>query len=298
MEDGSRYLDPQFLDRLADIELVARYAVEGFFAGLHPSPYHGFSVEYSDHRQYHPGDELRFVDWKVYGRTDKLYIKQYQQETHARVCLVLDSSASMGFRGSGAVTKMDYGRFLAAALSHLMLRQGDSVSLTLFGEAIREQIPASSRRTHLHVLLAGLERARPEGRTNLAAALHALAETTSRRGLVILISDLLADDQAIFQGLAHLRFLGQDVLVFQILDPIEQNLDWQGPIQFEDMESDRVLRADPSDLRHAYQARMSKILDRIQKTLGHQGIDYCLCDTSQPLDRMLMAYLARRERMM
>jgi uncharacterized protein (DUF58 family) len=178
-----------------------------------------------------------------------------------------------------------------------MLRQGDCVSLASFGQAIRERVPPSSRRTHLHAVLAALQRATPGGPTNLGEVLHTLAETAARRGLVIVISDWLADEQEIFQGLAHLRFLGHEVVVFQILDPTEINLDWEGPIQFEDMESDLVLRADPSDLRQRYQAGMREFLDRVGRTLGHHEIDYCLCDTSHTLEGGLMAYLAKRSRM-
>jgi len=203
------YLDPIFLSKLANMELVARCAVEGFFSGLHPSPFQGFSVEYSDHREYYPGDEVKFVDWKIFARTDRLCIKRFHQETNTCVYILLDVSKSMAFAGGQAVRKVDYASFLAAALSYLMLKQGDSTALVQFAERITAQIPPASKRTHLNVILTALQRARVGGRTNLAGVLHTVAETTKRRGLIILISDLLDDEGDISQGLTHLKFLKQ-----------------------------------------------------------------------------------------
>ncbi|UCE50049.1 MAG: DUF58 domain-containing protein, partial [Phycisphaerales bacterium] len=182
MKRNLKYLDPMFLSKLGNMDLVARCAVEGFFSGLHPSPFHGFSVEYSDHRQYHAGDELKFVDWKVFGRSDKLYIKQFQQETNTTAYILLDSSKSMSFGGDGGVSKLQYGSFLAAALSYLMLSQSDSTSLVLFAERISKRIPPLSRRTHLNTILAALQNNKPAGKTNLADVLRTIAETTKRRG--------------------------------------------------------------------------------------------------------------------
>jgi len=298
MKQSRKYLDPVFLSKLANMDLVARCAVEGFFAGLHPSPFHGFSVEYSDHREYHAGDELKFVDWKVFGRSDKLYIKQFQQETNTTVYILLDSSKSMSFAGDGKVSKMDYGSFLAAALSYLMLSQSDSTSLILFAERVVKYVPASSRRTHLNTILAALQYNRPEGQTNLAGVLHTIAETTKRRGIVILISDLLDDEGDIYKGLAHLKFLRHDVIVFHTMDHQELNLDYEGLIQFEDLESKARIRTFPQSLRDGYRMRVAEFLDDIEKTTGNTGIDYCLLDTSEPLDRALVAYLVKRKRMM
>jgi uncharacterized protein (DUF58 family) len=294
----SEYLDPVFLSKLANMDLVARCAVEGFFAGLHPSPFHGFSVEYSDHRQYHSGDELKFVDWKVFGRSDRLYIKRYRQETNATVYILLDTSKSMSFAGNGAVRKIDYACFLAAALSYLMLSQGDSTALLLFAETVTKQIPPNSKRTHLNAILTALQSISPSGRTNLANVLHVFAETTKRRGIVILISDLLDDEGDIYKGLAHLKFLKHDVIIFHILDHQELNLGYEGLIEFEDLESKARLQTFPQSIRDNYRKRVAEFLDEVQKTAGKSGIDYCLLDTSQPLDKALIAYLARRKRMM
>ncbi|UCG46470.1 MAG: DUF58 domain-containing protein [Phycisphaerales bacterium] len=298
MKASRKYLDPVFLSKLSNMDLVARCAVEGFFSGLHPSPFHGFSVEYSDHREYHPGDELKFVDWKVFGRSDKLYIKQFQQETSTTVYILLDSSKSMSFAGDGRVSKLDYGSFLAAALTYLMLGQADSASLLLFADKVTKKIPPRSKRTHLNTILAALQYNRGAGRTNLAGVLHTIAETTKRRGLVILISDLLDDEADIYKGLAHLKFLKHDVIVFHTMDHRELNLDYEGLIQFEDLESKERMQTFPQSLRDAYRDRVRMFLDDMERTTGNSNIDYCLLDTSRPLDRALMAYLAKRKRMM
>ena len=292
------YLDPIFLSKLANMELVARCAVEGFFSGLHPSPFQGFSVEYSDHREYYPGDEVKFVDWKIFARTDRLCIKRFHQETNTCVYILLDVSKSMAFAGGQAVRKVDYASFLAAALSYLMLKQGDSTALVQFAERIRGQIPPASKRTHLNVILTALQRADVGGRTNLAGVLHTVAETTKRRGLVILISDLLDDEGDISRGLAHLKFLKHDVIVFHVLDHQEMELDYEGLIEFEDMESKDKVRTFPQSIRSGYQQRVGEFLDDVRKTLGKNDIDYCLLDTSEPLDRALIAYLVKRRRLM
>jgi len=298
MRENRKYLDPAFLSTLGNMDLVARCAVEGFFSGLHPSPFHGFSVEYSDHREYHAGDELKFVDWKVFGRSDKLYIKQFQQETNTTAYILLDSSKSMSFAGDGKVSKMDYASFLAAALSYLMLSQSDSTALILFAETVAKYIPPHSKRTHLNIILKTLQQNKPAGQTNLAGVLHTFAETTKRRGIVILISDLLDDEDDIFKGLAHLKFLKHDVIVFQTMDHQELHLDYEGLIQFEDLESKAKIRTFPQSLKEGYRQRVAEFLDEIEKTTGNTGIDYCLLNTSEPLDRALVAYLAKRKRLM
>ncbi|MBP8304626.1 MAG: DUF58 domain-containing protein [Phycisphaerae bacterium] len=296
MDEARKYLDPAFLGRLANLDLVARCAVEGLFAGVHPSAFHGLSVEYSDHRQYHPGDEIRFIDWKVFGRTDKLTIKQFLQQTNSTVHLLLDSSRSMGFASAGQVTKLDYGSFLAAALTLLLLRQADCPSLILFAERIRRQIPPQSRSSQLGAVLHALQANRPAGRTRLADVLHTVAEMSWRRGLVVLISDLIDDEQDILDGLAHLAFLRHDVIVFQVLDRQELLLEYDEPLEFRDMESADRVRAFPAAIRGDYQRQVQAYLREVRTTLGNRGIDYCLCDTAEPLDRALLAFLARRKR--
>jgi uncharacterized protein (DUF58 family) len=204
----------------------------------------------------------------------------------------------MSFAGDGSVSKLDYGSFLAAALSYLMLGQSDSTSLVLFAERVTKRIPPRSKRTHLNNILAALQYNRPAGQTNLAGVLRTIAETTKRRGIVILISDLLDDEAGMYKGLAHLKFLRHDVIVFHTMDHQELNLDYEGLIQFEDLESKAKMRTFPQSLREGYRQRVAEFLDDIERTTGNSNIDYCLLDTSEPLDRALVAYLARRKRMM
>jgi uncharacterized protein (DUF58 family) len=291
------YLDPIFLSKLANMELVARCAVEGFFSGLHPSPFQGFSVEYSDHREYHAGDEIKFLDWKIFARSDRLYIKRFQQETNTTIYILLDVSRSMAFSGEGGVSKADYGSFLAAALSYLMLTQGDATGLVLFADKIVRQVPPASRRTHMSAILTALDRKTVSGQTHLASILHTIAEVTKRRGLIVLISDLL-DEGDIFQGLAHLKFLKHDVIVFHVMDHQELTLDYKGLVQFEDMESDDKIRTFPQSIQPGYQERVEAFLHEVKATAGNAGIDYCLLDTSLPLDRAFIAYLSKRRRRM
>ena len=291
------FIDPVMLGQLNNMELVARCAVEGFFTGLHPSPFHGFSVEYSDHRAYQYGDELRYLDWKKFGRSDKLYIKQFQQETNVNVYILLDSSKSMSFADQGALSKLKYGSFLAASLSYLMLKQNDSVGLSLFGEEIRQWIPPRSRSTHLHVLLTALQDNQAQGQTALADILHAVAERSHRRGIVILISDLLDDTGDIKSGLSHLKYLKHDVIVFHTLDRQELNLDYEGLIQFEDLESNRMARVFPQSIQKTYRKNVQTYLDEISDITGQSEIDYLLLNTSEPFNRPLLAYLNRRRRL-
>ena len=298
MDATRKYLDPAVLGKLGNMDLVARSAVEGFFSGLHPSPFHGFSVEYSDHRSYQPGDELKFLDWKAFGRSDKLYIKQFLQETNVSVYILLDSSRSMTFSGSGPVSKLDYGSFLAAALAYLMLGQGDAVGLVLFAEKIVAQMPPSARRTYLNPLLAMLQNNRGLGQTDLASVLHTVAEMMKRRSLVILISDLLDDAGDVFKGLAHLRYLNHDVIIFHTLDRQELTLDYEGLVEFQDMESRARLKTFPQSVKDSYRRRVEEFIEDVTKTSGRSNVDYCLLDTSQPLDKALIAYLARRKVLM
>jgi len=293
----NNYIDPILLSKLTNIEMIARCAVEGFFAGLHPSPFHGFSVEYSEHRSYRPGDELRYLDWKKFGRSDKLYVKQFQQETNVNVYILLDSSKSMSFGDEGCISKLEYGSFLAAALSYMMLKQNDSVGLATFDTAIRKWIGPRSRSTHLHILLKTLQNNAADGQTNLAAVLHNLAERSCRRGMIILISDLLNDVEDIKSGLAHLKYLKHDVIVFQTLDRQELNLDYDEQILFEDLESKTSARVFPRSIQKVYRKNVAAFLEQVQQTAGKNEIDYYLLNTSEPLDRGLLAYLNRRRRM-
>jgi len=289
-----RYVDPILLSKLKNMNLVARCAVEGFFTGLHPSPFHGFSVEYSDHRAYQAGDDPKYLDWKMYGRSRKLYTKQFLQETNLTAYIMLDCSRSMSFASAGSITKLEYGSYLAAALSYLMLMQNDCVAMGVFAEDIQTWIPGRSRRTHLSILLKTLQRSQPQGRTRLADVLHTLAERTRRRGIVILISDLLDDVDDVKRGLAHLKYLKHDVILFHVMDRQELELDYEGLVQFEDLESKRVVRAFPKSIQATFRQNVGRFMEEVRTNAHSNAIDYHLMNTSEALDRALMVYLAKR----
>ena len=292
-----KYIDPVMLSKLGNLELIARCAVEGFFTGLHPSPFHGFSVEYSEHRAYQWGDELKYLDWKKYGRSDKLYVKQFQQETNVNVYLMLDSSKSMSFKGDYGISKMDFGCYLAAALSYIMLKQNDSVGLSIFNNKLNTWIPPKSCTTQLNLILKTLQKNEPAGQTDLASVLHTLAERSHRRGIVILISDLLDNIEDIKSGLAHLKYLKHDVIVLHTLHSQELKLDYDEQVLFEDLESGLTTRVFPRSIQKAYQQNVQKYLDEIRYLTGVNEIDYYLLNTSEPMDKGLMAYMNRRRRM-
>jgi len=279
------------------MELISRFAVQGFFQGMHKSPFHGLSVEYSDHRPYIQGDEIKFIDWKAYARTDHLNIKRYRQETNVQCHLLVDISESMGY-GSGAVRKIDYACYLAAALTYLMLLQNDGVGLVLFNDRIRVRIPAKSQSNQLHPILVALSRIKPELKTDIPSALHQVADSIARRGMMILISDLLNDPEEVTRGLSHLRHMKHDVIVFHVLDDSELRLDFSDMTEFRDSESDARLRVFPESIRDEYKARVAAFVENYRRTCGRAEIDFCALNTSTPLDRALLAYLERRRNLM
>jgi len=291
-----RYLDPAVIARIGSMELRAKTIVEGFLAGLHRSPYKGFSIEFAEYRQYLPGDDLSTIDWKVYARSDRYYVKKYEQETNLECHLLLDVSASMGY-SSGPVSKMQYGSFVAAALAYLIHKQRDSVGLMAFDERIMSMLHASSRPGHLTALLATLASLSLGRRSDVSKPLHLLAEMLVKRGLVVVISDLLDDPDRVITGLKHIRFKGSDVVVFHVLDRAELTFPFDGATRFADMESDEEVVAVPATVREDYLSGMRGLIDRYERELRVAGIDYQLLDTSQPLDFALLAYLSTRERM-
>ena len=278
------------------MELKARTVVEGFLSGLHRSPYKGFSVEFAEYRQYFPGDDLSTLDWKVYARSDRHYVKKFEEETNLECHLLLDVSASMSYRGAAPMTKMEYGSVLAAALAFLMHRQRDATGLIAFDDRIVFRLPASARPGHLNSLLLGLERIEPGKRSNVGRPLHQLAEALLKRSLDVLITDLLDEPEPIIKGLRHLKFCGTDVIVFQLLDPHELTFPFKGSSTFKDLESDQEIVADPSDIRTAYLRELAGLTLQYDRALRGSGIDYVQLDTSQPLDFALLAYLAARSR--
>ncbi len=289
-------LDAAIIARLGSMEVRARAVVEGFVSGLHRSPYKGFSVEFAEHRQYIPGDPLKAIDWKVYGKSDRFYVKEFEEETNLRAYLVLDGSASMGFT-TGEVTKFDYARTLCASLSYLMLRQQDSVGLLLFDSEIRKFIPPRSSRRHLHVLLTELERAHAASTTGLAGTLHRLAERVKRRGLVIIVSDLFDDPEAVLFALRHFRHKRNEVVVFHVLDAAERKFDFQREAIFEDMETGDEMLVRPWELRKEYVQTVDAWIDRYRRTCREIGVDYVPMHTETPFDTALLAYLDKRRRL-
>jgi uncharacterized protein (DUF58 family) len=290
-----RFLDPAVLARLGTLELKARTVVEGFLSGLHRSPYKGFSVEFAEYRQYMPGDDLSSIDWKVYARSDRYYVKKFEEETNLDCYLLLDVSASMGY-GSHGITKLQYASVLAASLAYLMNRQRDAVGLTAFDETIVDMVRPSARPGHLHSILLTLDRMKLGRRTDVSKPLHLLANGIVKRGMVVLISDLLDDPQRVVDGLRHFRFRGTDVIVFHVMDPDELTFPFERASRFRDLEGGGEVMAVPALVRQQYLEALNGALDTYRRELGGAGIDYRLLNTSEPLEFALMAYLSTRGR--
>jgi uncharacterized protein (DUF58 family) len=290
-----RFLDPAVIARISSLELKARTIVEGFLSGLHRSPLKGFSVEFAEYRQYLPGDDLSTIDWKVYARSDRYYVKKYEEETNLRGHLLLDVSASMNY-GSGAMTKREYGSCLAACLAYLMTRQRDAAGLVTFDERILGWLQPSIRPGHLRALLLTLDRLPTGAKTDAGRPLHQLADTLAKRGMIVLISDLLDDPARVIDGLKHFRFRGNDVLVIHLLDHAELTFPFDRPVTFRDLETDEEVIASPGEVREHYLAGIRGLVGTYQRELRSVGIDYRLVDTSEPLDHALLSYLALRGR--
>jgi len=288
------YLDPVALSKISSLELLARMVVEGVVTGLHKSPYQGFNVEFSEHRPYNPGDDLRHIDWKAHAKLDRFYVKKFEEETNLRGYVFLDASASMGFRSGGGVSKLEYGKYLVVSLAYLMLLQRDSVGLSVFGSDVRRFVPPRGNRAHLQAIIEELQAAKPEGETRIAEALSDLASRISRRGLVILISDLLENQEAVLASLRHIRHRKNDVILLQVLDPHEIDLPWKGYLRLTDMEDHSSVATDPSWLKREYGSRVAAFLDRYREGCLEDGMDHVLITTDCPLDEALSAYLASR----
>ncbi|MFH1941354.1 MAG: DUF58 domain-containing protein [bacterium] len=293
--DYRKYLQPEVVSRLSRLDLVARLVVEGFITGLHRSPYHGFSVEFSEYRPYMPGDPLRHIDWKVWGRTDRYYVKQFEEETNLRAYLLLDCSGSMAYT-SGEVTKLNYAMYLSAALSYLMLLQRDAVGLVTFDKKIRSFFPPRSVFSYLHVLLKEMDGLKCGGETRLSDTFHDLAERIKRRGLIIVLSDLLDKPEDVLTALKHFRHRKHEVIVFHILDPMERNFDFKKDTIFIDMETGEKVQAQPWHIRSEYKEKMRGFLDHYKRECRQHRIDYVPSDTSQPFDTALFNYLVMRKK--
>ena len=294
MEEVLSYLKPDVVAKLANMELRARLVVEGFITGLHRSPYHGFSVEFTEHRPYMPGDELKHIDWRVLAKTDRYFVKQFEEETNLKSFIVLDASASMGYASEGQLRKIEYASYLAAALAYLMVEQRDAVSLTIYDEAVRTYLPPRGTRPYLNQLLVELEQAKVGNRTNTAAVLHQVAERIKRRGLVVILSDLLDDPQRVLTSFKHFRHKGNEVIVMQVLDPQERAFAFGSDALFRDMETGEKLSTQPWHIQGAYRAAFREFIDRYRRECRDNNIDYVLLDTATPFDKALMGYLTRR----
>jgi uncharacterized protein (DUF58 family) len=298
MQSGARerqFLDPAVVARLGTLELKARTIVEGFLSGLHRSPFKGFSVEFAEYRQYMPGDDLSTIDWKVYARSDRHYVKKFEEETNLDCHLMIDISASMGY-GSRGITKHEYASCLAAALGYLMNRQRDACGLTAFDDKIVSMLPASARPGHLRALLVMLSRLELGHQTNVSKPLHQLADSLTKRGMVVLISDLIDEPDSVIRGLKHFQFRGTDVIVFHLLDPDELEFPFDRATRFEDLETEEEVMAVPSVVRPHYLKAIGDLIEHYKRELGSCGIDYQLLSTKEPLELALLAYLSTRAR--
>ena len=296
---GQRFLDPAVVARLGHLDVRARAVVEGFISGMHRSPFHGFSVEFAEHRPYLPGDPLKNIDWKVWGRSDRYLVKQYTEETNLRCHLLIDLSGSMAFRSSrAAMSKIEYAQSISAALAYLMIHQQDAVGALLFADHPVAYVPPRAVRSHLDVLLKTFGAHAPAGKTRLGPALHELAERIKRRGLVILCSDLMDKPEEVLSGLQHFRHRGHEVVVLHILDPDEIEFPYTDTATFVDMESGERLTTEPWEIARRYREKLEAWTDFYRRNCRERLIDYVQIDTRTPFDRALLAYLEKRARLM
>ncbi len=304
-DDHRRLLDPHFVSKLRRLDLIARLVVEGFITGLHKSPYHGFSVEFAERRPYMPGDAIRSVDWKVYAKTDRFFIKEFEEETNLRGYVLLDVSSSMTYRSDEKLlTKLEYGVYLSAALAYLMIHQQDAVGLLTFDEAVRRLIPARSVGSHLRLILSELSHLDPRSkeivagrRTRIGQSLHFLADRLTRRGLVILISDLMDEPETVLAGLKHFRHRQHEVVVFHVLDPGELAFAFREEVVFVDMETREQLSTIPWELAREYRQRVEAWRRTYRRTCAEHAIDYVEIHTDTPYDVALLRYLEKRRRL-
>jgi uncharacterized protein (DUF58 family) len=293
---SSRFIDPKALSRIASLELIARTVVDGFISGLHRSPNLGFSVNFAEYRSYRPGDDIRKIDWKVYGRTDRFYVKEFEGETNTSVHLILDCSRSMDY-GSQGIKKLEYGQFLAASLSYFAFKQRDAVGFISYDDDVIDYIPARGSIGHLNTILHTIEKIQPGKKTNFITPLIRAAERLRRRGIVVVISDLYDEPARVMDGLRHLAFRGNDVIVFQILDHAELHFDFPDAAQFVDMETGAEMHVIPDYIRQEYRKLIRNQATEYEKECRKDRMDFSLIDTAQPLDSALFSYLVRREQL-
>jgi uncharacterized protein (DUF58 family) len=293
MPDSKRYLHLEAIKRISRLDLRAKHVVEGFLSGMHRSPFFGQSIEFRQHREYAPGDDLRHVDWKVWARQDRLTIKQYEEDTNMRVNLLVDVSNSMKY-GRGIFSKFDYAATLATSLAWLVLKQQDAVGCMTFDEAVRSRTPTSSKKLQLNTIIESLESATPKRKTDLGAIFADAAETFPRRGIMIVVSDLFGDVESTLKGLRFLRQRGHDVLVLHVLDEDELEFPFSGSSRFADLESEVKLNCNPKALRDGYLEAINEFLDEVRRGCAKAAIDYALVRTTDPMDAALAQFISRR----
>jgi uncharacterized protein (DUF58 family) len=291
-----RFIDPKTLTRISSLELVARTVVEGFISGLHRSPHFGFSVDFAEYRSYRPGDDIRKIDWKVFGRTDRFFVKEFEGETNTSIHLILDCSRSMTY-GSQGIKKLEYGQYLAASLGYFAFKQRDSVGFISYDDDIIDYIPARGSIGHLNTVLHAIERAQPGEKTNFVKPLVDISGRLRRRGIVVVISDLYDEPDKVLDGLRHLVSRGNDVIVFQIMDPAELHFDFSSAAQFVDMETHAEMHVIPDYVRKEYLRLLRNQISENEKACLKDRMDFSMIDTSQPLDSALFGYLVRREQL-
>ena len=292
---AEKYLKPEVIRQVARLDLRAKFIVEGFISGLHASPFHGFSVEFSEHRKYVPGDDPKDLDWNVYAKTDRYYIKKFEAETNVTGYLAMDLSASMGYTYRQELTKFEYSICLAAALAYLMIHQQDPVGVLAFDDRVRHSLAPHSKRTQLGNILAMLARLRPSGVTDLAGSLQQMAAMVRHRSLIMLFTDLLADPDPVIHSLHRLRHHGNDVILFHVLDEAEAEFPFEGVVEFEDVESPERLTVDTRAIRSDYLEAVEELRARFRRECSLARIDYVPLHTGMPFDRALMSYLASRQ---
>lgn len=295
-DNGYRFLEPQALARVKNLSVVARGVVEGFISGLHSSPYKGFSVEFAEHREYTAGDDPRYLDYRMLARTDRLYIKQFEEETNMRIQILLDTSGSMGYSFDGKLTKLEYGSYLTAMLAYLMTRQQDSVGLTTFDTEIRLDMPPRSSPRHFHEMMKKIESIRPGQSTDVAETLHRLANRFKRRCLIVLISDLYDKPEEVIRALHHFRHCRHEVILFHVFDRAEIDFPFTEATNFEDLETGERVLVDPTYVRKTYCEQVQAFIDGYRRACAEAEMDYVLADTSVPYDFMLSHYLSKRTR--
>ena len=292
---AAEYLRPEVIQQVQRLDLKAQFIVEGFISGLHASPFHGFSVEFSEHRKYNPGDDIRMIDWNVYGKTDRYYIKKFEAETNLEGYLLVDCSASMGYATGGRMSKMDYGICLAAALGYIMVHQQDSVGLFTFDEKVRNFLPPKSKRSHLTNILGMLARTAPAGETKLAECIHDIASRIRKRGLMILISDLLAEQEDVVRALHHLKYRGHDLVIFQVLDYNEMFFEFDGNVRFEEPETGDTLHTNPRSIRAAYLEELRAFIDAYRQEALNVRADFVTVHNGMTFDKALIEFLVQRQ---